>query len=202
MPNSLTSAGARLPLFLASSSKYRRELLERLRLPFACENPAIDEALRAQEAPRERAARLALAKARSIAERHPEALVIGSDQVCALGATILRKPGNASVNREQLLALSGQTAIFYTAVAVVGVQAGLWKQHVDETRCVFRRLTAEEIGAYIDAEQAFDCAGGFKVEGLGIGLLEKIEASDPTALIGLPLIWTASALRAVVSPPR
>lgn len=191
----------RAPLILASTSRYRRELLERLRLPFRCENPAIDESERFDEAPRDRAARLALAKARAVADRQPKAVVLGSDQVCALGAKILRKPGNAATNREQLRALSANTATFFTGVAVVSLQPGLWKQHVDETRCIFRSLTDDEIEAYVDAEQAFDCAGGFKFEGLGITLLERIETADPTALIGLPLIWTASALRACAVMP-
>lgn len=183
------------PVILASTSRYRRELLERLQIAFRCENPGVDESPLPQESPRDLAVRLALAKARAVAERQPQALVIGSDQVCATGAVVLGKPGTAAANRDQLRTLSGQTATFYTAVALISLEGGLWKQHVDETRCVLRALTAEEIAGYVDAEQPFDCAGGFKSEGLGITLFERIETLDPTALVGLPLIWTASVLR-------
>lgn len=183
------------PVILASTSRYRRELLERLQIAFRCENPGVDESPLPQESPRDLAVRLALAKARAVAERQPQALVIGSDQVCAAGAVVLGKPGTAAANRDQLRTLSGQTATFYTAVALISLEGGLWKQHVDETRCVLRALTPEEIAGYVDAEQPFDCAGGFKSEGLGITLFERIETLDPTALVGLPLIWTASVLR-------
>lgn len=182
-------------VILASTSRYRRELLERLRIAFRCENPGLDESLLPDESPRDRAVRLALAKARSVAERQPQSLVIGSDQVCCLDAQILRKPGSAAANREQLQLLSGRTATFFTAVAVVSPENGPALQHVDETRCVLRELGPEEIAGYVDAEQPFDCAGGFKAEGLGITLMQRIECVDPTALIGLPLIWVAGALR-------
>ena len=184
------------PIWLASTSRYRRELLGRLGLPFECEAPGVEETRLAGESPQALAQRLALAKARAVAERHPGALVIGSDQVCALGPRILGKPGNAEGARAQLAELSGRTAQFFTAVALVGVHAGIWKQHLDETRCVFRTLSADEIAAYVAAEQPFDCAGSFKAEGRGISLFERIESQDPTALIGLPLIWTSSAMAA------
>ena len=187
------------PILLASTSRYRRELLQRLGLPFRTEDPQLPEPELAGEAPRERALRLAVAKARAVAQRHPEALVIGSDQVCALGSKVLGKPGNAAANRAQLAELAGHTAIFYTAVAVVGVHAGIWQQHVDQTRCSVRSLSAAEIAAYVEAEKPFDCAGGFKSEGLGIGLFERIESEDPTALIGLPLIWLSGALRSLTA---
>jgi septum formation protein len=190
------------PVILASTSRYRRELLERLRIAFRCENPGVDEAALAGEAPRAQALRLALAKARAVADRQPQALVIGSDQVCCSGNEVLGKPGSAAANREQLRLLSGQTATFFTAVAIVSVEGGIWKQHVDETRCVLRVLNPDEIAGYVDAEQPFDCAGGFKSEGLGITLFERIETTDPTALIGLPLIWTASALRDAAVMPQ
>lgn len=194
-----SKSASRLPaartVILASTSRYRRELLERLRIAFRCENPGLDEALLLGEPARDRAVRLAVAKARVVAERYPQALVIGSDQVCSAAGIIQRKPGSAAANREQLQQLSGQTAVFFTAVAVVSMEAGVWLQTLDETRCVLRQLTPAEIAGYVAAEQPFDCAGGFKAEGLGITLLERIESSDPTALIGLPLIWTASALR-------
>jgi septum formation protein len=184
------------PIWLASTSRYRRELLGRLGLPFDCEAPKVEEIRLTGEAPAALAQRLALAKARAVAERHPGALVIGSDQVCALGDAVFGKPGDAAGARAQLAQLSGRTAQFFTAVAVVGLQAGVWKQHLDETRCVFRALNTDEIAAYVAAEEPFDCAGSFKVEGLGISLFERIESQDPTALIGLPLIWTSSAMAA------
>lgn len=190
------------PLWLASSSRYRRELLARLHRPFECRSPEVDETPLSGEAPRALAARLALAKARAIAELEPQALVIGSDQVCALGDEPLGKPGTAAAQIAQLERLSGRTVTFHTAVAIVGIETGLWAQHVDDTRCVFRQLTRTEIAAYVAAEPAFDCAGGFKCEGLGITLLERMESVDPTAIIGLPLIWVADVLRAHQAPPQ
>lgn len=184
------------PFWLASTSRYRRELLGRLGLPFECEAPGVAETRLADESPRALAQRLALAKARAVAERHPGALVIGSDQVCALENRVFGKPGSVEAACAQLADLSGRTAHFFTAVAIVGLHAGIWKQHLDETRCVFRTLTAAEIAAYVEAERPLDCAGSFKVEGRGISLFERIESQDPTALIGLPLIWTSSAMAA------
>jgi septum formation protein len=188
------------PLWLASGSRYRRELLARLRLPFAVHSPEIDETPLPAEPPATLARRLALAKARAVAALHPAALVLGSDQVCALGDAPLGKPGDAAAQIAQLERLSGQTVIFHTAVALVGLQAGLWQQHLDATRCVFRRLSSRDIEEYVAAEPAYDCAGGFKCEGLGISLLERMESLDPTAIIGLPMIWVADALRAHRSP--
>lgn len=190
------SASASRPLWLASTSRYRRELLGRLGIEFRIEPPQVDETRRPGEAPVDLARRLALAKARAVAERHPEAIVIGADQVCALGDQVLDKPGDSATARAQLAAESGRTVVFHTAVAVVGLQAGFWRQHVDETRCVFRRLSSDEIATYVAAEEPFDCAGAFRVEGRGIALFERIESVDPTGLIGLPLIWVAEALRA------
>jgi septum formation protein len=181
-------------LILASTSPYRRALLERLRLPFQVARPEVSEAHRPGEPPRERALRLALAKAGAVAERHPGAIVIGSDQVAALGNAILDKPGDAATCRRQLRELSARTAHFYTAVAVGEVA------HVDVTRAAFRALSDAEISRYVDSEQPFDCAGGFKMEGLGISLFDRIETTDPTALIGLPLIWLAAQLRAAGLP--
>jgi septum formation protein len=183
-----------VPLILASTSPYRRMLLERLAVPFTLANPGVDEAHAAGEAPRERASRLAAAKAQAVAERHPEAIIIGSDQVAAAGARALDKPGSAERAREQLAALSGTSAVFHTACAI-RAPGGLRAAHVDETRVVFRALVPEEIDRYVAREQPLDCAGGFKAEGLGIGLFERIESRDPTALIGLPLIWIAAMLR-------
>lgn len=183
------------PLILASTSRYRRSLLERIAPPFEALSPGVDEAPLAGEVPRARAMRLSLAKARAVAERHPNAIVIGSDQVAALGERVLDKPGTEAVCREQLRALSGNTAHFFTGCAVLGLEAGLTYEHLDTTTVTFRELADTEIHRYVAREQPFDCAGGFKVEALGITLFERVESADPTALIGLPLIWVASALR-------
>jgi septum formation protein len=183
------------PLILASTSRYRRSLLERIAPPFEAIAPGVDEAARPGEAPRARAVRLALAKARAVAEKHPKAIVIGSDQVAALGEHVLDKPGDDETCRAQLSALSGRTGHFFTGCAVVGLDAGLTFEHLDMTTVAFRTLSETEIHRYVAREQPLDCAGGFKVEALGITLFERIESSDPTALIGLPLIWLSSALR-------
>jgi septum formation protein len=183
------------PLILASTSRYRRALLERIAPPFEVQSPRVDEAALDAEAPRARAVRLSLAKARAVAERHPKAIVIGSDQVAALGGRVLDKPGDEETCRAQLGALSGRSAHFYTGCAVIGLDAELRYEHLDTTTVVFRSLTETEIHRYVAREKPFDCAGGFKVEALGITLFERIESTDPTALIGLPLIWLASALR-------
>jgi len=181
-------------LILASSSPYRRELLARLGLEFETVAPGVSEAHVAGESPADRALRLALEKARALAQRRPEALVIGSDQVAAASDLLLDKPGDAARCRAQLSALSGKAARFYTAAAVLG--SGVQLAHVDTTTVVFRSLAVDEIERYVAREQPFECAGGFKAEGLGISLLECVESQDPTALIGLPLIWLAGALRA------
>jgi septum formation protein len=183
------------PLILASTSPYRRELLARLRLAFDAMPPGVPEESFDGESPADRALRLALAKAQVIAGAHPGALVIGADQVAAAGERVLGKPGDAARCRAQLAFLSGRTARFYTACAVLGVGAGVRLAHVDTTTVVFRSLTAGEIERYVACEQPYDCAGGFKAEGLGVALFECIESQDPTALIGLPLIWLAGALR-------
>lgn len=183
---------------LASSSPYRRQLLARLGLPFETASPDIDESRRPGEAAAALAERLALEKAKAIAERHPRALVIGSDQVCALGEECLGKPGSAEGQAAMLERLAGREVVYHTAVAVVGLEAGLWQRHRDETRCMFRRLSAADIRDYVRREPAADCAGGFKCEGLGISLLEHMDSSDPTAIIGLPLIFVANVLRPFV----
>ena len=186
------------PLILASTSPYRRELLSRLRLAFEPLAPQVAEEPLAGESPSDRALRLALAKAQAVAARHPQAIVIGSDQVAAAGERQLGKPGDAARCRAQLAALSGASATFYTACAVLG--PGTRAAHVDTTTVSFRTLSAPEIERYVAVEQPYDCAGGFKAEGLGIALFEWIESADPTALIGLPLIWLAGALRAAGYP--
>lgn len=184
------------PLILASTSRYRRSLLERIAPPFEVVSPEVDEAPLAGETPRARAGRLSLAKARAVAQMHPNSIVIGSDQVAALGQRVLDKPGDEATCREHLTALSANRAHFFTGCAVVGQESGLALQHLDTTTVTFRTLSETEIHRYVARERPFDCAGGFKVEGLGITLFERIDTSDPTALIGLPLIWLASALRA------
>ena len=185
-----------MPLLLASTSPHRKTLLERLAVPFTCVAPEVDEGLVSGEVPWDRALRLARAKALAVARSHPDSIVIGSDQVASLGEgpelQVLRKPGNRESCRLQLAALSGNTARFDTAVAVVH-GAGL-VDHLDLTRVRFRTLDAREIDDYMDREPSFDCAGGFKSEGLGATLFEAIETSDPTALIGLPLVWLCVAL--------
>lgn len=182
------------PVILASTSVYRRVLLERLGVPFSVEGPGIDEAPVRGETPRERAGRLAAAKAQAVALRRPDAIVIGSDQVAAAGELILDKPGSAARAAAQLAALSGGAARFHTACAICG-PGGFRATCVDDTLVVFRALATDEIERYVDRERPLDCAGGFKAEGLGIALFERIESLDPTALIGLPLIWVAATLR-------
>jgi septum formation protein len=183
------------PLILASTSRYRRELLARLALPFQVESPGVEEPALLGELPSARAARLARDKALAVARRHPSAIVIGSDQVATLDTTLLEKPGNAERCRTQLIALSGRKTLFLTACAVIGLEAGIDLTHTDTTRVVARELGGDEIDRYIEREQPFDCAGGFKAEALGIALFDRIETTDPTALVGLPLIWLAGALR-------
>jgi len=182
-------------LILASTSPYRRALLERLGVPFMALPPETPEEVLAGELPPDRALRLAIAKAQAIASRRSAAIVIGSDQVAAVGSRILEKPGDAARCRAQLATASGSSARFHTACAVIGAQAGIRMVHIDTTTVFFRSLTEQEIERYVERERPFDCAGGFRAEGLGISLFESIESRDPTGLIGLPLIWLASALR-------
>ena len=181
-------------LILASTSRYRAELLQRLRLPFDTARPDVDETPQPGEMPAKLAMRLARAKAAAIACAHPQAWTIGSDQVAELDGMPLGKPGDRPHAVAQLAAMTGKTVHFHTAVCVMhGDEA---HAAMDLTRVRFRTLSADEIERYVDAEQPFDCAGSFKSEGLGICLFEAIESDDPTALIGLPLIATAGLLRA------
>jgi septum formation protein len=182
-------------LILASTSVYRRSLLERLGVPFTALPPETPEDTLSGELPPDRALRLATAKAQAIASHRPDAVVIGSDQVAALGSKVLDKPGDAPRCRAQLTAASGSSARFHTACAVIGPQAGIRMVHIDTTTVFFRTLSDQEIERYVERERPFDCAGGFRAEGLGISLFESIESRDPTGLIGLPLIWLACALR-------
>jgi septum formation protein len=182
-------------LILASTSPYRRALLERLGVPFTALPPGTPEEILSGELPPDRALRLSIAKAQAICSHRPDAIVIGSDQVAAAGSNILEKPGDAARCRAQLTAASGASARFHTACAVIGAQAGIRMVHIDTTTVFFRSLTGQEIERYVEREGPYDCAGGFRAEGLGISLFESIESRDPTALIGLPLIWLAGALR-------
>ncbi|HEX9139613.1 MAG TPA: Maf family nucleotide pyrophosphatase [Steroidobacteraceae bacterium] len=182
-------------LILASGSRYRRELLGRLGLHFEVHSPGMDESVRAGEAPAERARRLALAKALALAPSHADAVLIGSDQVAVCGGELLHKPGNPARCAAQLRQLSGNEAVFYTAVAVAGPAATTPLQFLDTTTVEFRALSDAEIERYIAAEQPFDCAGGIRSERLGIGLFKRVQSEDPTGMIGLPLIGLAAALR-------
>ena len=189
-------------LILASTSAYRRELLARLRLPFSCEAPGVDEARRSGERPLALAVRLARAKADAVALRQPETWVIGSDQVAVraddtLTETILGKPGTETRCREQLRECSARIVSFMTAVAVVRHDSRSAIEFVDTTRVKFRALDEATIARYVAAESPLDCAAGFKSEGLGIALCESIDSEDPSALIGLPLIRLSSVLRDV-----
>jgi septum formation protein len=183
------------PLILASTSRYRAALLERFGLRFNTASPGVEEVELPGETPQARAGRLSDLKADAVAAQYPEAVVIGGDQVAASGATVLHKPGNANRCREQLQALSGAVAEFHTACTVRCLASGLKLSHVDTSRVSFRVLSEVEIARYVDREQPFDCAGGFKAEALGITLFERMDSEDPTAIVGLPLIWLAGALR-------
>jgi septum formation protein len=183
-------------LVLASSSRYRRELLKRLGLPFKAVSPSIDESPRPAEMPRQTATRLAREKADAIGKRHPSAWIIGSDQVADLDGQAIGKPGTLEVAREQLRALAGHTVLFHTALCFSNSRLGRRHERVVTTDVVFRRLTDAEIERYLELEPAFDCAGSAKSEGLGISLLSRLGGDDPTALIGLPLIALSAMLRA------
>jgi septum formation protein len=183
------------PLILASTSAYRRALLERLGIPFTAEAPGVDEQRGPDEAPADLAARLAEEKARAVAQRHPGAVVIGSDQVATTPeGRILGKPGTVERAVEQLMAASGRAVQFLTAVAVVHAD-GRVETYTDCTTAVFRTLDEDDARRYVLLDQPLDCAGSFRSEALGATLLERVDNQDPTALIGLPLVWVAGALR-------
>ena len=188
-------------LYLASTSRYRADLLARLGVPFAVEAPRVDEARLAGEKPVELALRLARAKAAAVAVRHPDCWALGADQVAVCAGRVLGKPGDARNCREQLQASSGQVVEFHTAAVLHRLEPRDDREHVDLTIVRFRSLSPSEIARYVELDRPFDCAGGFRSEGLGIALFDAIEASDPAALIGLPLIWVAGALRAAGLDP-
>jgi septum formation protein len=187
---------AQRALILGSTSRYRRELLERLRVPFDVVSPDVDETPLANEAPHALATRLALAKAKAVAARHPSAVVIGSDQVADLNGEPLGKPGTHERAVLQLQRMRGQTVVFQTAVSVVCLDSRFEQTELAQIKVRFRDLSDAEIEAYLRAEEPYDCAGSAKSEGLGIALLDAIDNDDPTALIGLPMIRTARLLRA------
>jgi septum formation protein len=188
------------PLILGSTSPYRRELLARLRLPFEVVRPEVDETPHPGEQPRALAQRLALEKALAVARLHPQAVVIGSDQVADLNGEPLGKPGTHERAVAQLQRMRGHTVVFQTAVAVVCIDSGFAEQALAQVNVQFRNLSDEAIETYLHAEQPYDCAGSAKSEGLGIALLEQIDNLDPSALVGLPLIHTCRLLRAAGLP--
>lgn len=185
-------------LILASTSRYRRDLLMRLQLPFVAIAPGVDEAERPGELPAARARRLAEGKARAVANAHPGAVVIGSDQVCECRGRVLDKPGSTARAREMLGWMSGQSVRFHTAVSVIAGERR-W-HHRDRTTCQLRALDDAAIEAYVSREPSLDSAGAFKIEGLGISLFTAVQSRDPSALIGLPLIWLSARLRELGYP--
>ncbi len=183
-------------LVLASSSPYRRELLERLRLPFAAITPNVDESPLPGESARQLVLRLSLAKARAVAKRRPDAVVIGSDQAATFNGRILGKPGSARNAVDQLREFAGQRVYFLTGLAVVRAASQRAATHLDVTSVRFRRASVNELRRYVEADSPLDCAGGIRIEGLGPLLLNSIETEDPSAAIGLPLIKLGQLLRA------
>jgi septum formation protein len=181
-------------LILASTSIYRRQLLQRLALPFECAAPNIDESPLAGERPQDTALRLSLAKAQDVAPRFPQALVIGSDQVAVRDGAPLGKPGSHERALAQLRSLSSGAADFHTAVSLLDARTGEARSHLVSCRVVFRELNDRLIESYLRLEQPYDCAGSAKSEGLGIALIQRIETEDPTSLIGLPLIALTTML--------
>ena len=183
-------------LILGSSSPYRRELLERLRLPFTVVSPKIDETPKAGETPPETALRLALEKARHIAQSHPNALIIGADQVATVNGEQVGKAGGFDKALTQLQMMRGKTALFHSALCLYDARNDTYQLENIITQTTFRDLPDDDLAAYLRIEQPYDCAGSAKVEALGITILEKVESDDPTALVGLPLIALTGMLRA------
>lgn len=188
------AAGPRL--VLASGSRYRRHLLERFGLPFEVDAPAIDETPRPGEAPRQLVLRLSIAKARAVAPRWPNAVVIGSDQVATSDDRIVGKPGTVEAAVGQLLAFVGRRVDFLTGIAVLNTAANRIATHLDTTSTRFRQASEDEIRRYVHLDQPLDCAGGIRLEGFGPWLLDGVDTEDPSAAIGLPLIKLGALLRA------
>jgi septum formation protein len=187
-------------LILGSTSVYRRQLLERLGLPFTVQAPNVDETPHRHEAPASLATRLALAKARAVSKKFPGSVVIGCDQVADLHGDSLGKPGDYTRATEQLRRMRGNTVIFQTAMAVVCEETGFCSEVLVPVQVKYRDFSDQEIDFYLRTEQPYDCAGSCKSEGLGIALLSAIENDDPTSLVGLPLIRLCSLLRAAGLP--
>ena len=187
-------------IILASTSRYRRALLERLQIPFEWADPQADESANPGESGSTTALRLAGAKARAVAPRYPDALVIGSDQVASCDGLRLDKPGNHENAVRQLSTMSGKTARFDTGVVVLDAKTGMLAGRVVGCRVVFRTLSAQQIERYLCQEEPYDCAGSAKIEGLGITLVERIDTQDPTSLIGLPLIALTELLAQIGAP--
>jgi len=186
-----------MDIILASTSPYRRRLLERLQLSFRCIPPEIEEISLSGETPAAMAQRLALLKAQSVAQRYPRAIVIGSDQVAVLEGSIMGKPGSFDRAQDQLQSSSGRTVQFHTAIALVGIDRSVARLHVEPFNVRFRMLNDIQITNYLRREQPYDCAGSFKIEGLGIALFEALTGNDPTSLEGLPLIKLTELLTEV-----
>jgi septum formation protein len=195
------TSGKPLQLVLASASPYRRQLLERLGLPFTSVPPGIDESPLAGERPAETALRLAEAKARAVGASHPRALVVGSDQIVEFDGTVLGKPRDPADALSQLRSMRGRTVVFHTALALLNTTSGSCQTALVDVTSTFRSLDDAALQAYLDRERPFDCAGSVKAEALGISLFTRIASDDPTALIGLPLIRLTDMLKAEgVSP--
>jgi septum formation protein len=190
-----TAAETGLKLVLASTSSHRKKLLERFGVPFTVAAPNVDETPLPGESAVELVRRLARSKADVVAQRSTKSLVVGSDQLAVCGRDALGKPGSGERAIAQLKSLSGQRVVFHTAIHVLNSESGANEGYVDLTTVHFRKLTDDEIRRYVTRDKPYDSAGGFKIEALGISLFERVESSDPTALIGLPLIWLAAALR-------
>lgn len=184
-----------LRLVLASTSSYRRQLLDRFGIPFTVAGPNVDESPLPGESAVDLVQRLARSKAEAVAQRHPKSLIIGSDQLALCGRDVLGKPGSGERAIAQLKSLSGQRVTFNTAVCVINSETGATEGHLDVTTVHFRQLTDDEIRRYVSRDKPYDCAGGFKIEALGVSLFSRVESQDPTGLVGLPLIWLAAALR-------
>lgn len=183
-----------MDIVLASSSPYRKQLLKRIVESFECASPDINESQQASESFEEMAERLSINKAQALAERFPNSLIIGSDQVACIDRQILRKPLNKQTNFEQLKSCQGKTAFFHTGLCLLNTSTGKTQSCVESYQTQFRTLSDTQLINYIEKEQAYDCAGGFKMEGLGIALFDKIQGDDPNILIGLPLIRLISML--------
>lgn len=195
MPYPITLLMTMKPLILASSSPYRRELLSRLQLPFQAVAPNLDETPLMGETAMDTCARLSLAKAQKVAESHPNALIIGSDQVALLDGRLVGKPGTHEVAQQQLRQASGREMSFHTALCLLNASTGVAQQTRVDAQVRYRTLTDDEIERYLRADTPYDCAGSGRIETLGIALVDYVRSDDPTALIGLPLIALAHMLR-------